>query len=532
MHHNLLEKFRSVILGAGLAFFLVQFTNCVGHAGPAGQDDSFLNQSILTLLASDASGKSDQERTGAKTRAVLSGEITPLGPEFEIQGDLTSNIIPAAAMAPDGSYVIAWENWGFPGTTGRVVVARHFKTDGVPGATFLIPNYTPGVEYREPSVAMSGDGSFVISWTERSGGTKIYARRYDNTGAPRDAAPILISDAAFQGYSQAGMADDGSFAVAYMHGGWPNWGITVQFINANGSRGAAAVVPGATGLTDGNTPFSMAPDGSFVIAYTRNDSAIYARYWRGGALSNEIVVRELTAGEQFREPYAGMAADGSFTVFFGYRYAYNGPKYFHAARYDSSGNELYNKTIHTIPDQYYLSIDEMGFSMARNGTFTIAWHMRLSGLPEDYVFARVFNSDGTPLNAEFQVSELNLNRGKYYEAVGMNNGKLVVSWMDSYSGGDAITCRLYSLGITEPAAVVDVVNQMVADGLIANDGTATSVTSSLGNAQEMIDKGNTGAAANKLQATINSIRQKSGKSIDAEAAAQLIAYLESLIANL
>ena len=84
----------------------------------------------------------------------------------------------ALAMAPDGSFVIAWDS---PGQDGfdQNVFAQVFPASGVPlRPAFLASQKVSGIQ-RYPWVAINGQGRFVVVWEDRGdlAGRLFKARR-------------------------------------------------------------------------------------------------------------------------------------------------------------------------------------------------------------------------------------------------------------------------------------------------------------------------------------------------------------------
>ncbi len=102
------------------------------------------------------------------------------------RGDIA--IFPSLAMAPDGSFVVAWVNGlstnpndSFP----TVVRARRFAADGSALGDVFQVNQGDRLT-RMPHAAMLADGGFVIGWTDQDGhdGNRsgVFVRAYDASG--------------------------------------------------------------------------------------------------------------------------------------------------------------------------------------------------------------------------------------------------------------------------------------------------------------------------------------------------------------
>jgi hypothetical protein len=116
---------------------------------------------------------------------------TPQGPEFRVNTyTLNDQQYPAAAMADDGSFVVAWQSLDQEGA-GFGIYAQRYNTAGQPvGAELHINAFTTN-EQTVPAVAIDAMGNFVAAWesnTQDGDQGGIIARRFDSAGSPRGAA--------------------------------------------------------------------------------------------------------------------------------------------------------------------------------------------------------------------------------------------------------------------------------------------------------------------------------------------------------
>jgi hypothetical protein len=87
------------------------------------------------------------------------------------------------ATDPSGNFVVAWGS-GNPPVDG--LFGQRFASSGAPlGPEFRINTYTPG-EHNGPTIAVDGGGNFVIAWTGApSFGTgDVFGQRYSSLGEP------------------------------------------------------------------------------------------------------------------------------------------------------------------------------------------------------------------------------------------------------------------------------------------------------------------------------------------------------------
>ncbi|HJX29605.1 MAG TPA: hypothetical protein VJ885_17010 [Thermoanaerobaculia bacterium] len=180
------------------------------------------------------------------------GRRFPLGRNTAIGQEQTRDM--DLAMAPDGSFVLAWAAWVRDLPDHGVdtdVYFRRFDPDGRPRGSATLA-FGGGDEQSGPRVALQPDGSFVIvsqSWHGEGSWMDVLARRFSRTGAPlgpeiRVESPTWTLD---QVFPDVAVAADGSFAITWTDAGadferGPGaetqedfTGIAVQLYAANGT---------------------------------------------------------------------------------------------------------------------------------------------------------------------------------------------------------------------------------------------------------------------------------------------------------
>jgi Ca2+-binding RTX toxin-like protein len=147
----------------------------------------------------------------------------PIGGEFQVNTYTTSSQRqPAIAMSPDGDFVITWQSYGQDGD-GSGIFAQRYSATGTPlGEEFQVNTTTVGNQ-QNPAIAMDRDGDFTIAWgtyyydLENRG---IFAQRYFYDGTPA-GDEIQVTDAdfippfAFDEGPAIAKAQNGDFSIAY-----------------------------------------------------------------------------------------------------------------------------------------------------------------------------------------------------------------------------------------------------------------------------------------------------------------------------
>lgn len=165
---------------------------------------------------------------------------TKIGPEFGINtttdGDQTS---PVVAIDSTGRATVAWQSDGQDGSDWGVYYARLDAVlgnvyDTTPSAETLVNDATAGIQ-RKPTLAVGGNGNFVIAWEAidplagDDASLDIYAKVYDSTGAVISLGEQLVNSDQLrdQVTPSAAMDSDGDFVIVWVSGGIPGSGSDV-----------------------------------------------------------------------------------------------------------------------------------------------------------------------------------------------------------------------------------------------------------------------------------------------------------------
>ena len=108
----------------------------------------------------------------------------PVGSELQVNSETVGDQNdPALAMNAAGAFVVVWTSSGQDGS-GDGVFGQSFDASGRRVGGELPINVTREGDQRDPSVAISGSGSFVVAWSGRGPGGRddIFARRFVDDG--------------------------------------------------------------------------------------------------------------------------------------------------------------------------------------------------------------------------------------------------------------------------------------------------------------------------------------------------------------
>ena len=153
-----------------------------------------------------------EEKIGSGNSNVLARRFDAaglaLGPEFEVDQQNDENKECDVAASSDGSFVVTWEN-----KSEKAIYARMFNSSGIAeGDEFVVHT---GGDSKKPKIGVTSDGGFVVGWeykTEKA----AYARRYDGDGAALGAAfEVAPSLSGEQKSIAISVFTTGAFAIAW-----------------------------------------------------------------------------------------------------------------------------------------------------------------------------------------------------------------------------------------------------------------------------------------------------------------------------
>src|SRR5436309_9198938 len=242
---------------------------------------------------------------------------SPLGPELWVHTGLNPATVvavllgPRIGATPDGGFVAVWAD-------SPDVLARRFDREGAPLSGEL--RVDPSLSFASisfPDVAVAPDGSFAVAWVRTDVlGDAVLARRFDPQGQPLGPAWTVASGPprmlAF--VRLAGAADGGFLTV------WQDvqaGGIFARrYDGPSGAWSAAARVDGPLSIFDSVPAAALASDGSATVVWIAGTSVLGRRLSPVGMPAGP----EVRIGEEpifFSPPAIAAGADGNVFVVWG-----------------------------------------------------------------------------------------------------------------------------------------------------------------------------------------------------------------------
>lgn len=345
---------------------------------------------------------------------------------------------PKIAVASDGSYVATWMAHGQHGS-GWNIFARAFDKDGTPLSNeFTVDDWSLSDQV-EPSIAISEEGIYVISWTRYPDLThpfkRIFARRFNVKHQPISESFLVNNPhSSDKDRAMVAMGSDGSYSIIWESWGQDGsgWGIYGRRFSANGDFLGSEFRVNTTIQNYQNLPaISMASNGSFVVTWTGYSpdprGNVYAqRYSSSGLpLGGETLVNQHTPLDQ-RRPSVSMADDGSFVVTWESWQQHGSDWSIFARIFDVNGvpqGDEFPVNTETTTRQRMSSV-----SLTPDGnSFVVVWQSWAVGSSLNSVLAKRYDINGIPKSDEIPVA-LQYFIGGDWSVVGTTGGGQVSVW--------------------------------------------------------------------------------------------------------
>ncbi len=352
----------------------------------------------------------------------------------------------SVAMAADGRFVVAWDSL-FGGTGMYEVMVREFEAGEIDGdGDRLVNGFMDSWQYL-PDVAMDSSGGYVVVWQsygQDGDGEGIFGRAvewgYRWSGSEVRMTETIEGD---QEEPSIAMSSAGQFVVT-----WRSFldMVNETFVRPYGSTGSPdgpdIALPTGTGASVG-----MFEDGSFIAAWSvenfETGSDVFAMRFdaEGNPDGYDFVVNTIVEGSQ-DGPRVAVAVDGRHVVT--WRSGGGLRAQFFAPDGSEEGGErmLLEGAEGEYPSAYVVG-------MSPSGEFVVAWLVD-DAAPEYHLdmFARVFDSGGSPLTDVFPVCDLPECGPSAPSAAMDASGRFVIVWRvagdyDDPGEHDAILAQRY-----------------------------------------------------------------------------------------
>ena len=254
----------------------------------------------------------------------LLASVTPAGGEFALSLTVSdTQQTPAVAVDASGNSIAVWQS-NHQDAEGWGIYGRKLDPAGNPVRGEFLVNQTQTHDQTDPSIAVDAAGDFVVSWTStQAGHPDIYARVFNSAATPiTNEILVNASTTGNQQDSAVGMDASGNFVVTFEASGARDLdvGVYYRYFSASGNpNGKEALVNTTTTGVQNNPSIAMAPDGTFVVAWTDKSTTktkIRAQRFNSGSANpagGEITVGAANPNNQDNAS-VGIDGAGNFVV--------------------------------------------------------------------------------------------------------------------------------------------------------------------------------------------------------------------------
>jgi Ca2+-binding RTX toxin-like protein len=336
----------------------------------------------------------------------------------------------AITMLPNGGYVVAFRQ------DQRIAFQIYDGKGDKVGGIHLVAEPVAGAQWEPDILTYKADGTFVITWTEASGGTGggrvLRSQAFDMAGTP--STVTTVNNSTQEDGAHLSTDGNGGWATAYVEGVNVGQTITptVRFMltDSEGNAGNPISISNANGV--GRPDVAWIGGTSYVVSYltTGVNSGFEFSVVSGGVVASasfpNAVETDVTA---LKNPETG-APTGQFVVL----YRTDAGAIVSKTCQLAANNTIQEvRTFTLFPATPNLSSADYKTSVTalRDGGYAVAYMAPGSDL--NNIWIRVFDKDGNTTEQPFEIA-IPLNLQKTPAIHEMADGRLAVSWQNPSEG--------------------------------------------------------------------------------------------------
>lgn len=356
---------------------------------------------------------------------------------------------PDIAQADNGNYAVTWQDDTNHNGVFNIYV-RGFDADGNVRfeKTIVNPTGQDVVSGTKPTIAMAGDGRFVVAW--QSAGNEIKARTYNANGTPVGAGALTLVSATGNGTvnnPDVAMDNSGNFVVTWADDTDGNGSFQIKAGGYNFNLGTvyapATVNTDATGQQV-NPAIAMSANGNHVITWEDNKAGTWDLGLRGflpngTELFSQRVANSTIAGTQVT-PDVAMDDSGRFVVTWGDDNDLNGAYEIYARGFAANGGQLFAERVVNV--QSSGNQVNPAVAMDNAGNWYPVWEDNGVGGQGYQIVGNVFDISGTRINtADTRINavasvenSIGTPARKAPVITAHHSGRYIVAWADDMDG--------------------------------------------------------------------------------------------------
>ena len=398
---------------------------------------------------------------GLAAAPLVADEVIKTGPEFQVNSYTTGpQGFPEIAVGPQGEYVVVWESFGPDGSAWGVSGQRYDAAGQALGGEFQVNTTTLDYQW-DPSVAIDGQGNFVVAWQGENGpgaGFDVFLQRFDSAGSPVGGElQVNTFTPGYQGNSSVAANGAGDFLVVWesIAQDLSDGGVYGQLYDSAGQSVGGELRINDTTAADQNDPRVVAVDGGYAVVWESflqdgSQEATILRFLDSSAAPDggEMVINSFTIGDQ-EDPAVAVAADGTLAVVWESDAQDGFGEGVFAQVLDANGSPIGTE----LQLNTYTADDQENPRVAADGTggFVAVWSStgQIDGV-SDEVFGRRFDAAGNLVGAEIQVNSQATDDQDLPVVAGGVDGRFMVAWRSFGQPGDAfagVVAQRFEIGL-------------------------------------------------------------------------------------
>jgi len=224
---------------------------------------------------------------------------------------------PAIAQTNDGGFVVVYE---FSDGADNDLIFGRYDANGVrTDSDFVVNDTSSSAVYRDPSVAVSADNSFFVTYEVDDGTTEeIRGKKFDANGNV-DGSEVTLRTDSLDGNPfdpDTVVLNDGRFVTVYRErdpfGGVDEYGIELRISNADGTNSTNLNVSTVNGQADSDPHVAALADGGWVVIWNEDNDIRGRLYEADGSSGSEFNITN--TGNNDNEADVIGLADGTYVV--------------------------------------------------------------------------------------------------------------------------------------------------------------------------------------------------------------------------
>ncbi len=324
------------------------------------------------------------------------------------------------------------------------IYARRMDLQGYPiGNKFKINSDSLNGYHGEPDIAMSPNGSYMITWEdERNASSDIFTQRFSSEHNRLEENLQLAGPGGLLLTPDVGIQSNGGFVITYTsyQDLIQEWDIYMERFDPSGQQlGTTAMIGG---MFDDLPQITVLPSDEYLIVWDGYGGIRGKFFNTDGAFINEITLWDgnISSGQSY--PSVVSNSNGKILVIWsdnrrGYLEIFG--QELNEDRQKVGSNFLISDSFDTN-DKYYpkIGIDE-------TGAFITAWSQETDSLNYN-IHVRYFDSSNHSIGSSFVVNEDTLNSGHRISDVAMEvDGRAVIVWQEPELNGEQILGQRFSV---------------------------------------------------------------------------------------